>query len=630
MKGILEHGWYWHNPNLGAPEGQQLFDFPVLSGDPLNVLLLKFLGLFRLGRGRPCVNVFFLLTFFLVGLSAYLVLRRLTVSWPGRDRRARCSTRSCRTTSTAARITCSCRRTTRCRSGRISCWRCSATSRCLRGALLEGRLLSYASRLTLGDAWPLRGDRRWRPGRSTTRRSRSCSSRFAALLRAVVGRSRAAAVRRRGGGRRDRSCSRWSRSLRRFVYRAHHGTNHRWRIASRSSRSSTGSSSPSSCCRSSSTGSGSSASLRQRYDAWSPADGGDARRAARAASATVGLLWLLAVSVLQLASPGRRVAPALRRAGGDGGDRRALLRLDRGLATLRRGGRAADSRLESPVDLHRHSSPCSRSGCCSTVGSAAARSRRRRGRAGGGRCSASSWRSGSSTRRAAHSMPPYRDDCGRLAKRRGVSCARSSAAARRARWSSSCRTWPFPETPPDGPDGRLRRACAAICTRTICAGATGSSRASRAIRARRWPPSRCADAVQRRRRGGLRGHLRRPLRLRGSTPRSSKELAAATRDPDRQRTPASPSSRSPAKPTCPASDAGHGHRGRGPRDCTSRWAVGHVRRLTPDRLEWLGAEDDDELRAVELARDDAVERADEATPRSAASRLPPGGGRGGT
>ena len=57
VKGILEHGWYWHNPNLGAPEGQQLFDFPGLSGDPLNVLLMEahrpvFLG--RGGRGE-CV-----------------------------------------------------------------------------------------------------------------------------------------------------------------------------------------------------------------------------------------------------------------------------------------------------------------------------------------------------------------------------------------------------------------------------------------------------------------------------------------------------------------------------------------------------------------------------------------------
>jgi hypothetical protein len=81
VKGILEHGWYWHNPDLGAPEGQQLFDFPGLNGDPLNILLIKAIGLFS-SDAAVVVNVFFLLTFPLVGLAAYLVLRRLTLSVP--------------------------------------------------------------------------------------------------------------------------------------------------------------------------------------------------------------------------------------------------------------------------------------------------------------------------------------------------------------------------------------------------------------------------------------------------------------------------------------------------------------------------------------------------------------------
>jgi hypothetical protein len=81
IKGILDHGWYWHNSDLGAPGGQQLFDYPVLSGDPLNVLVLKVLGLFS---SDPAVvmNLFFLFTFPLVGVAAYLVLRRLTLSAP--------------------------------------------------------------------------------------------------------------------------------------------------------------------------------------------------------------------------------------------------------------------------------------------------------------------------------------------------------------------------------------------------------------------------------------------------------------------------------------------------------------------------------------------------------------------
>ena len=81
VKGILDHGWFWRNPNLGAPEGQQLFDYPGLSGDPLNVLLMKLIGLFT-SDAAVVVNVFFLLTFPLIGLAAYLVLRRLAVSVP--------------------------------------------------------------------------------------------------------------------------------------------------------------------------------------------------------------------------------------------------------------------------------------------------------------------------------------------------------------------------------------------------------------------------------------------------------------------------------------------------------------------------------------------------------------------
>ena len=79
IKGVLDHGWYWHNSSLGAPGRAQLFDFPSLAGDPLNVLIIKVIGLFTSDSG-VAINVFFLLTFPLVGLVAYLVLRQLTVS----------------------------------------------------------------------------------------------------------------------------------------------------------------------------------------------------------------------------------------------------------------------------------------------------------------------------------------------------------------------------------------------------------------------------------------------------------------------------------------------------------------------------------------------------------------------
>jgi hypothetical protein len=79
IKGVLENAWYFHNPDLGAPNSQELYDYPVISQETLNLLLMRILGL---GTGDPALvlNLFFLLTFPLAALTAYLVLRRLGVS----------------------------------------------------------------------------------------------------------------------------------------------------------------------------------------------------------------------------------------------------------------------------------------------------------------------------------------------------------------------------------------------------------------------------------------------------------------------------------------------------------------------------------------------------------------------
>jgi phosphoglycerol transferase len=81
IKGILDHGWFWHNPSLGAPDGQQMFDFPLVGGDPLNVVAIKVLGVFS-SDSSVVMNLFFLFTFPAVGLASYLVLRRLELSVP--------------------------------------------------------------------------------------------------------------------------------------------------------------------------------------------------------------------------------------------------------------------------------------------------------------------------------------------------------------------------------------------------------------------------------------------------------------------------------------------------------------------------------------------------------------------
>jgi hypothetical protein len=45
IKGVLEHGWWLENPDVGAPSGQELYDFPSFVGRSLHLLLIKLLGL---------------------------------------------------------------------------------------------------------------------------------------------------------------------------------------------------------------------------------------------------------------------------------------------------------------------------------------------------------------------------------------------------------------------------------------------------------------------------------------------------------------------------------------------------------------------------------------------------------
>ncbi len=81
VKSILDYGWYGTNPRVGAPFGQELYDFPVANGNNLHALLIAGLGLFS-SDSALVTNVFFLLSFPLVAMTAYLVLRSLSLSAP--------------------------------------------------------------------------------------------------------------------------------------------------------------------------------------------------------------------------------------------------------------------------------------------------------------------------------------------------------------------------------------------------------------------------------------------------------------------------------------------------------------------------------------------------------------------
>jgi phosphoglycerol transferase len=79
VKGIFEHGWYLHNPSLGAPAGMDMHDFPM--ADSLHFLLIKLLCLAS-PNYAVAFNLYYLIGFPLATLSALFVLRRFDVSYP--------------------------------------------------------------------------------------------------------------------------------------------------------------------------------------------------------------------------------------------------------------------------------------------------------------------------------------------------------------------------------------------------------------------------------------------------------------------------------------------------------------------------------------------------------------------
>ncbi len=79
LKCIVDHGWYLHNPNLAAPDGQSLEDFPQI--ELVNFLIVKSLAIFT--RDVALVfNLFVLSAFMLTTISSLAVLRHFGVAYP--------------------------------------------------------------------------------------------------------------------------------------------------------------------------------------------------------------------------------------------------------------------------------------------------------------------------------------------------------------------------------------------------------------------------------------------------------------------------------------------------------------------------------------------------------------------
>ena len=73
---VADHGWFWHNENLGAPFGQDNYDFAAPFGDVAHYVIVAALDLV-LGDAVAVFNAFFLVCFPLIAVVSYAVLRDL-------------------------------------------------------------------------------------------------------------------------------------------------------------------------------------------------------------------------------------------------------------------------------------------------------------------------------------------------------------------------------------------------------------------------------------------------------------------------------------------------------------------------------------------------------------------------
>jgi phosphoglycerol transferase len=78
VRGVLDNGWYWQNPALGAPGRLEMYDFPGLDNS-VAVLILLFSIFTR--NAMLVLNLFYLLTFPLVALASFYVFRQLNFSF---------------------------------------------------------------------------------------------------------------------------------------------------------------------------------------------------------------------------------------------------------------------------------------------------------------------------------------------------------------------------------------------------------------------------------------------------------------------------------------------------------------------------------------------------------------------
>lgn len=75
VKNVADQGWWTTNPDLGYPNGQQLYDFPH-GGETWQMVIIRLLSAFTDSPGL-LMNLYFLIGIGVAALAAYLALRHL-------------------------------------------------------------------------------------------------------------------------------------------------------------------------------------------------------------------------------------------------------------------------------------------------------------------------------------------------------------------------------------------------------------------------------------------------------------------------------------------------------------------------------------------------------------------------
>jgi len=78
IKGMMDNGWYQSNVFLGAPEGQYLYDFPVVSN--LDMILIKLISLF-VSTYPLTLNIYLLITFPLITITSMICFRQFKIPY---------------------------------------------------------------------------------------------------------------------------------------------------------------------------------------------------------------------------------------------------------------------------------------------------------------------------------------------------------------------------------------------------------------------------------------------------------------------------------------------------------------------------------------------------------------------